>query len=352
MTHDVVMFAKKTLVVLGAGAAHEVGFPLGLELRDRIRELADSTFITRRDDDRERKVRLALEHGDYEEEAFKLRDGLSGVKSIDDFIDMHSSDTRLARLAKVLIAAILLEAEQGCDISEDAEIFSFDKPSTVDGSCYNELWHILKDGVRKETVDGLFADVRIVSFNYERSLEWFLFNRIRNTFQISDRQALDVLGTLQILRPYGGLGSLDTQHADRVPFAGGFSGHTVARCAEKIRTFSEGVADEELSAAVSHAVNESEIVVMLGLGFHETNLRLLRRTRANVRRKVYATAYGFSEPNTTEIENRIGRLFVRESYDAHKNAPEHPRFREMFVEDMTCQKLLAHYQLPLSASRL
>src|SRR5205823_5571052 len=55
------------------------------------------------------------------------------------------------------------------------------------------------------------SQLRIVTFNYDRSLEHFLFNAIGHTHNLDEGSTAEIIGKLPIVHVYGQLGNLPWQ---------------------------------------------------------------------------------------------------------------------------------------------
>jgi len=178
--------------VLGAGASWPYGFPLGTGLRDAIRSL----HKVRDDNDR-----LPL----YDKCGASLTDLrdlgreflYSGVKSIDAFLEKHPS---LVDTGKLVIAREICESEKPKDLIGQA-----------DDNWYEYLWDYMHRDIAQ--ADYVRTNhIRFLTFNYDRSLEFFLYNAIKNTFRVPADAALGASQGIKIMHIYGAVG--DFHHAD------------------------------------------------------------------------------------------------------------------------------------------
>jgi hypothetical protein len=116
---------KNTVFVIGAGASKEANLPTGYELKSKISKLLDIRFshgyqqtsgdyvIT----DALRRLVLNSDgrSGDinpYLHEAWHIRDALPQAISIDNFIDAHRDNDKIALCGKLAIVRSILDAEK------------------------------------------------------------------------------------------------------------------------------------------------------------------------------------------------------------------------------------------------
>src|SRR4051812_45241955 len=115
--------AKSLVLVVGAGASKEAKLPIGSELKHLIANALDIRFERfqkiRGDHYIEQALRsLATTEGErtgdinpYLHSCWKIRDAMPQAASIDNFIDAHRDDVRIAQCGKLAIARCILKAE-------------------------------------------------------------------------------------------------------------------------------------------------------------------------------------------------------------------------------------------------
>src|SRR5262245_5959516 len=113
------MFHRQTLFVLGAGASYEAGLPVGTELAKTIQKKMDirlgefNNTIGSGDKDLYFHIRRSHpQEADCDRAARRIRDGLGGAQSIDDFLDIHRDNEQVNRYGKAAIVKSILEAER------------------------------------------------------------------------------------------------------------------------------------------------------------------------------------------------------------------------------------------------
>jgi len=156
--------------------------------------------------------------------------------------------------------------------------------------------------------------LRIATFNYDRSLEQFLFRALVTTYDAQPRFVAEVLQRIPICHLHGSLGQLPQLSKD-----GGrkydptLTIEEVEKCAEKVKIISD--VGEHLAAfeMVREWLNDVDQVIFLGFGYHRANIDRLRLLSNGVfmeRRKqkhvpVLGAFYGMTP---LEQETAVGRL--------------------------------------------
>jgi hypothetical protein len=353
------MFARKTLVIVGAGASTECGLPTGRQLTEKIASLLDIRFEkvydqVSGDDLICQALRVAIQREDpnardinsHLHAARHIRDAMPQALSIDNFIDAHRGDDRIELCGKLAIARAILEAEQNSKLYVDPGGRSAAPNFTaLRDTWFNSFFMLLTENCRVEQVDERMSSVAMIIFNYDRCIEHFLYQSLQNYYQIEPAHAAALIQRIEVFHPYGTVGWLPWQsEKPAVSFGAELSAHELVDVTHQIRTFTEGTdpASSDVTAVRDRLVH-SDIVLFLGFAFHPLNLELLRSPGAHhlEPRKVryYGTAKGVSESDREAVSVELTALagVSRES---------------VVLRDLTCGKLFQEYWRSLALSRL
>ena len=112
------MFKRKTLFVVGAGASHEFGLPVGKTLASIIKNKMDIRFegmnshIGHGDIDLYVHLtgQLRNDVNEFQQAAWLIRDGIGLAQSIDDFLDLHRTNDYVNVYGKAAIVKCILDA--------------------------------------------------------------------------------------------------------------------------------------------------------------------------------------------------------------------------------------------------
>lgn len=186
----------------------------------------------------------------------------SNVASIDAFLSRHE---RFFEIGKLCIAAIL------CAKEDPAKVMNND----AEDHWYQHMWQILIDGA--DTHNDLRRNkISFVTFNYDRSLEYFLHQSTKHTFGVSDQEAFTVVKNLKILHVYGLLGEFSyspSQGARQYINDNTAAQTTIA--AQGIKIIPEARANDVTFQTVRNWFGESEVIGFLGFGFDKLNIKRL-----------------------------------------------------------------------------
>jgi hypothetical protein len=307
------MFNRETVFILGAGASAEFGLPTGLGLAQAIRKKMDVRFrhgfepVGNGDHDLYQALKDSLPRVEKEQllpALWRIRDGITLSNSIDDFLDRHQSDRLMQLAGKAAIASAILDAERDSSLmpEEMGQRFKIEK---TESTWLLKLIRMMGTGV---VANRIFDSVSFISFNYDRTLEQFLFQTVQDLYALDDEETASVMSQARIFHPYGSLGPISG--ASEIITFGGFRGHTppYPKLTNEIFTYTEKIRDQQEIATIHEVMQRAHQLVFLGFGFHLQNMQLLK---ANMDQKpVYATAYETSHSNQAEIKNRIVDLFA------------------------------------------
>jgi hypothetical protein len=159
-------------------------------------------------------------------------------------------------------------------------------------------------GFRLSELKHAFKKITFVNFNYDRCIEHYLFWSLQRLGLTSD-DASETIQALNIIRPYGTLGSIVPGTPSFLQF-GAMPRSDPFDMITRIRTFTESEALHDKENLSRVLVNASSII-FLGFGFHPQNLKLLTLspTQQLRRAKVLATVLGVHTANLGELTSRL-----------------------------------------------
>ncbi len=290
------MISKKTVFVLGAGTSMPYGFPSGASLRKIL--CAPANGHSKEIDWIASITKLGISPLDSIKFARAFLD--SGVGSIDSFLSRRSKE--FGEIGKFAIAAVL------CNQEEPSRFRNTD----IEDDWYNYLWNALIAGVH-ECEDLAANQIRFVTFNYDRSLEYYLRKSCQETFGVSYADAVKALEPLQIIHMYGQLGKLDQATSSDSRSYENFIGASELRiAAEGIKIISESRDEAPEFDEARKLFGWAEQICFLGFGFDHKNMSRLnlesvckerRLTGRSIR--IIASTYGRMPVENSAVMNSI-----------------------------------------------
>jgi len=298
------MIEKRTVFILGAGASCPYGFPTARGLRTRIIE----DFVGQyRQHAIESQPRLHDKRGNFavssaEESATKFVStfNLSSTESIDLFLSRQPQFREIGRTA---ICLSILRAEENSDFREQVDRREHD--------WYFCLYNMLtREAIGKEDYLQFARNpIAFVTFNYDRSLEYFLFDSLRHSFEgIDELKTKQQLDATPIIHVYGKPAPLPWETADgkaTVEY-----GERIGKLALKdLRAIIDNlhvIHDERSNPELERArvqISDAERVFFLGFAYARENLEALGLPDAlRPSQHIYGTAFERTKREIHDIE--------------------------------------------------
>jgi hypothetical protein len=401
---------EKTVLVLGAGASQEYGFPSGEGLIEDILTFLEMPNPEHR---HKGKILLALLLQRFHELAYLTKLSLRGVPSlkdcfqiveafqtslinsspasIDDFLDKASVDNKdYEVLGKILIFLSISKYENAAESfmaywNPPLQVSNYKSRIKRHDGWYSYFWKKLYENSKSpDELGQILKRITIVSFNYDRSIEHFLFTRIKNLFNLSDEATANIINeNLLIHHVYGRLGllpwqkpsldysmqnpyapknidfilqhikplipSLRSYHADLENELGGIKqrimtldpprqvdiGSTlenIIHFASKIKTYTQAVAGNK---EIETEASTNSRILFLGMGYHPQNLNWLNENLFRFNSKIvgYGTTFGLGKVKISNLISYLrGKIEINESVFHHPDLEIKDYVRE--VEDL------------------
>lgn len=250
---------------------------------------------------------------DYLRAAAKIKQAIPTMTSIDAFIESHRDDSGVEICGKLAICHAILQKERDCSL------FSLEMKNThetvfhkLETTWYNLLFQRLASGLRRKNIQSIFDDIYVISFNYDRTFEQFLYHALMNFFSVDHMEAAEVMRALGIWHPYGTVGNLPWEAKGRiVNFGQEAYGQMLVDCASEIKTFTERLEDTEQVNQARNKVSAADTIVFLGFAFHPQNMTIMKPT-SSIASRIYATSLGSSQADCDSTADDL-RLFVNNS---------------------------------------
>lgn len=345
------MGENKTVIIVGAGASHEVGLPTGQALLDDIQgkvNLIDGNpscqvvlnslkFLCDSCPD-EYSDKFLL--NDFCDAGKRMCLALPNSKSIDNFLDTNRGDYCVELCGKLaIVEAILLSERKSAlyfdPIGKNPWIgFGNDK---VRKSWFLKFMHELTENCTLGQLPDRLKKISFIVFNYDRCIEHYLFNAFQSTYSgVGPVEAAELMCYLSIVHPYGTVGDLEW-YGDglKVKFGEEVEPERLLELTSSIKTFTESRDEttEDLNL-MRKALQESTLVLWLGFAFHPLNLKLLQfedNGYHSGRGNHYATAYGLSDDDIDGVYDNLETL----------TGVKRPRVK--VVKDLECGGLFIQY---------
>ena len=272
------------LFILGAGASQHIGYPLGGELRKQILHIANSDRSTP-----EKEILLSMGHSLDECSAFYNAFYYSGQNSIDAFLENRRE---FISIGKRIMAQILIRYE---DINT---LFR------TEDNWYQYIFQKMMCPFEEFE----YNSVCFITFNYDRSLEQYLFTALKETFNESDERVADAVEKIPIIHVHGKLGDLPWQTPAGRLYSNQALTRSISASARLLKIMHEDDVGDKDFLYAKKMLNKFTNIHFLGFGYHSLNLNRLGfpEIATPPYYNVFGTRVGLSELETRTIYNEWG----------------------------------------------
>jgi len=283
---------EKTVFILGAGASCPYGFPSGSELREQIISVYVSDFEAYLNARARVKVLIPQELSKAKEFTDKFR---KSTKSIDLFLALNPEFKETGKRA---IIFRILRAEKQSHFREQSK--------HKDQDWYTLLFECMTKGFVKKDDYSRFCenDVSFITFNYDRSLEHFLYDSLLNSFVgIGGDKIAEQLNRIKVIHVFGKVAPLEWQDRNGVEYRQEINSVNADELIKNLRTIYEGMENPELKEA-KDLIGKAKSIYFLGFGYAKENLDVLGIPEIlSTGQLVYGTALGLTERKIQEVRS-------------------------------------------------
>jgi hypothetical protein len=270
------MLKTKSVFVLGAGASAPFGFPTGVQLTQNVvttlRERSGHTY------DLLTNSGLAL--NPTELNMFGEALYYSGKNSVDAFLE-HRDDFLI--VGKALIVASLIRFEVP-DV-----IMKYDQQNWL-----RYIFNQLNTGFDEFSEN----EIAFVTFNYDRTVEWFIATSLANSFSKTIEECKPVLEAIPIIHLHGRLGYLPWEGKDGRAYNAVVDENSIRKIIHE--DINDG-RDADFAKAKT-LLKDAEKIYFMGFGFNKINVDRLGIADLQPN-KCIATAFGLSANEVGYLHN-------------------------------------------------
>ncbi len=319
------MITEETVFILGAGASKPYGYPTGQELSDNIIH----TFLGNL-----RKLNSKTTPHKKAEEFVNIfkRTG----ESIDLFLSINPEFSDIGKMA---IALMILKAERGSQFRSQMTI----KDRKQDW--YSLLFKRMREGLISSDSYKQFAknNISFINFNYDRSLEHFLYESIINLYHsqkleaklmsnwVSSVEEKDLI-PFPFLHVYGKIAEVEW-FREGLKYREGFNYQIINKLKDNIKVINYDRQQEDYSE-IKKTIRRAKRIFFLGFGFAEENMDILGIPLIlKYEPQICGTAFRWTDKEILKITRYLGS-----SFDKRVSMEKNPN-----ILDKNCYDLLREY---------
>lgn len=252
------MLANSTTLIVGAGASVPLDYPTGAELRDWIIEGRGMDGDWGAD-------------GEADQRKLNWRLRRSLIPSIDAFLAEKENEDLHAWGIKCIAAALL-----------PCEALKKEEPPAWLRMVFN--------AIRGRKDQDHQHPLKIVTFNYDLSIEYFLFHAFLASYKLNQEDARRMFEeSVQIMHVYGQLGQIIELGGGR-DYGGDVTQGTISLASRDLKIIGRAPEDPIFNDAHT-AISEAEFLGILGFGYDPTNVANLRLHERIAPKYAYSTGF-------------------------------------------------------------
>ncbi len=303
------MIEEPTVFILGAGASKPYNYPTGAGLKEFITSKLFMELLTYF----RKRYTLDFFREHWEQRAREFVEAFRDTTgSIDLFLSRRPKYYEIGKLA-ILYSIFHYEEKSRFGLDSHQK----------EGDWYSYLYERMTASSRRPGEISLSSNqISFITFNYDRSLEQFLYNRSINSFSEEFRsEILSQLKTLPIMHVYGKVADLEWEEADilKLPYNANPSaidfltdpnsnkqnlGELRSHWRERIF-----IIDEERSNYQQHIdeirdiIRKANRIYFLGFGFANENMEILGFPNViHKGQRIYATSSGMTQHEIGQVQ--------------------------------------------------
>jgi hypothetical protein len=283
------MITLPTVLVLGAGASADYGFPLG---RGLLLQVCRSLGVRHKDVGL-KKTLLDLGFARGEIGAFAAELRFSMQPSVDAFLENRPE---YMDVGKAAIAGCLIPCENLRRLFHRS-----DEKLT---------WYEYLLNQMRASIDEFKSNqISFVTFNYDRSLEYFFYTALESTYGMGEERAVELLSSIPIIHVYGQLGLPHYLSENGRTYGSEVTQETIEKCVAEIKIIPE-LADETEEFRQAHKlISKAKRLCFLGFGYHRTNVLRLRVNEKFPGNMLLGSAYKMEDDERRRIKGLFGPFF-------------------------------------------
>jgi len=298
------MIEQPIVLILGAGASIPYGFPSGGKLKQVILEALDPNKGTRFPSILNQLGVKSKIIKDYYHDLY-----FSGCSSVDAFLEHRPEFVEVGKLS-IAISLIPFEKDN----------FLF-KAKNIDNSWCHFLFSKMK-------VDFNSFDknrISIITFNYDRSIEHFLFTVLINSYGKSEEQCAEKIRNIPIIHVYGRLGALPWQESqeikkkydEHIDYDSRNNLKIIYKLSEQINIISDDKLNISEFNTSFENMSSARYIYFLGFGYNETNMKRLRIKDVKIKdpHQIRGTAFNLGQSEIAYIKGKLTIDLADSSYD-------------------------------------
>ena len=275
------MITKDTVFILGAGSNAHLKFPTGLDLLNRV-----LSNLKRKRDAKFRAIYDVF--NDMQLDLFREVLLNSAQPSVDSFLEDRPEFIDIGKRA---ICEVLAPIEDATNLV---------------GLSRNSWYQYILNKIRSSPEEIADNKISFITFNYDRSLDHYLYNSIRISYGMKEKDIKDIMDQIPILHIHGRLQNLPWQGHGGREYGSEVTPEVIKACAGEIKIVHEDSTTDTDVVRARQIIKNAVNVHFLGFGYLESNMKKLGFPE--VGRPAMGTAKGYTKNEINNLTQRYKKL--------------------------------------------
>jgi len=250
---------------------------------------------------------------------------------IDRFLETNAKVPYIPETGRKLIALSILYSEK------KSKFLSDETGKDIALDWYKDLFLLMDEKLRGSDAYLEFKKnkVNFITFNYDRSLEHFLYNSLLQTYgsiNLREHRPLDLI-PFKFIHVYGKIDNFPWEDPSGSEYRTKYSVRDILRVADNIKLIHER--DDKFLNEIKQTIAKAKNIFFLGFGYDEDNMRALGWPKNfNENKNIFGTAFNLSQSRIGEI-----RAMIQKGFKNPTLTRVHP-----IIKPLDCRSLLDEYR--------
>lgn len=292
------MITTNTVLILGAGSSTPYQYLSGFRMQAEIIQKMASK------DKEYNRISDIYKYSPDDLLDFTRALKFAVAPSVDAFLETRDGREKMITIGKAAIATLLIQREN-LDLLFDPGNFRW----------YDLLVQKLRHGIhKKESEQFKQNNLSIITFNYDRSLEYFLFNSIRNWYDLKSdedkKQALDLFRSIDIIHVHGIVGQPDFLSKDGRAYHFEVGTEDFKKSVGQIKIVHEEHINSPQFTKARKLISKAETIGILGFGWGEANmerLQLIKILEKSQGKRLFGTTKGLTVNDRVKLNKALAQ---------------------------------------------
>lgn len=325
------MITEETVFILGAGASAPYGYPTGaglkrlicyetIKLLDQLIPNASAIDYSWQKD----QTDAIIKHSGKFIDQFRESPG----DFIDRFLEANSKVPFIPETGRTLITLSILLAEK------DSKFLGDMSEKNMARDWYKELFNLMDEQSRGSEgyLEFRKNKVNFITFNYDRSLEYFFYNSLLRTYgsiDLKKHKPLDLI-PFKFVHVYGKIDNFPWEEPSGLEYRAEYRVRDIIRkVGSNIKLIHEK--DDAFLNEIKELIADAKNIFSLGFGYDEDNMKALGWPEGfNEGKNIFGTAFKLSADRITEI-----RAMIQEGFKKPDLSRSNP-----VIKPLDCRSLL------------